>query len=191
MCVRPVGHGSPGRAEWRRIAGWEPAARRRVHADQGEWSSLAGKAASNSSAMPGLPSSPGASNSAGDDARVRWQDTVLCVPVPRVPCSRGCSRRCCPGQPSWPRPARCRSSGSVPTAYGTHLPRNGTRTQPGPETRRGSKRNGITSRPATGLAAAGHVTAEPKGLCGPGRRGPGRPDAGERRAAPGLRRDRR
>jgi hypothetical protein len=24
MCVRPVGHGPPGRSEWRRIAGWDP-----------------------------------------------------------------------------------------------------------------------------------------------------------------------
>ena len=54
-----------------------------------------------------------------------------------------------------PRPARCRSSGSVPSTDGTHLPKAGTRTQPGPETRRGSKRNGITSRPATGLAPVG------------------------------------
>ena len=73
-----------------------PAARRRVRADQGNGRPLAGKAASNSSVMPGLPSSPGASNSEGDDARVRWQDAVICVPVPRVPCLRGCSRRCCP-----------------------------------------------------------------------------------------------
>ena len=162
MCVRPVGRGPPGRSEWRRIAGWDPPLDGACALTR-EWSSLAGKAASNSSVMPGLPSSPGVSNSEGDDARVRWQDAVICVPVPRVPCLRGRSRRCCPGQPSWPRPARCRSSGSVPSAYGTRLPRNGTRTQPGPETRRGSKRNGITSRPATGLAAAGQVTAGPKG----------------------------
>ena len=79
--------------------------------------------------MPGLPSSPGASNSEGDDAHARWQDAVICVPVPRVPGLRGCSRRCCPGQPSWPRPARCRSSGSVPSAYGTR-PRPGMGHQP-------------------------------------------------------------
>src|ERR1700728_4735826 len=82
--------------------------------------------------MPGLPSSSGISNSEGNGARVHWQDVVICVPVPKVPCLPGGSRHCCPGQPS-PRPARCRSSGSVPSAFGTHLPRNGTRTSLGPK----------------------------------------------------------
>jgi hypothetical protein len=43
-----------------------------------EYSSL-GKTAPDSSVMPGLASNPGISNSEGDDARVRWQDAVICV----------------------------------------------------------------------------------------------------------------
>jgi hypothetical protein len=55
---------------------------------------------------------------------------------------------------------------------------------------RGSKRNGITSRPATGLAPLGQALAAPRGRCGPRGRGLGRPD-GDRRATRGRRCHRR
>ena len=59
---------------------------------------------------------------------------------------------------SWPRPARCRSSGSVPSADGTRLPGNGTRTRPGPGMRRGSNEewDQFTSRDWPGPGGPGH-----------------------------------
>jgi hypothetical protein len=74
MRARPMGRGPPRRSERRRIARWDPppdGAR-----SPGQYPPLAGNAAPSNSAMPGLPSSPGISNSEGDDARVRWQDAV-------------------------------------------------------------------------------------------------------------------
>jgi hypothetical protein len=70
MCVRPVGRGTPGRSEWRRIAGWDPPLDGACALTR-EYPPLAGMAASNGSAMPGAPSRQDASNSEGDRARVR------------------------------------------------------------------------------------------------------------------------
>ena len=74
MRVPPVGRGPPGRSEWRRIAGWDPPLDGACALTR-EWSSLAGKAASDTSAMPRLPSSQGISNSEGNDARLLRKGT--------------------------------------------------------------------------------------------------------------------
>jgi hypothetical protein len=72
MRMRPVARGPPGRSKWRRMAGLDPPLDGAYRLTR-EYSSL-GKAAPNSSIMPGPASSPGTSNSEGDVARVRWQD---------------------------------------------------------------------------------------------------------------------
>lgn len=53
MCVRPAGRGPAGRSAWRRTAGWGPPLDGACALTRGI-PALAGKAASNGSAMPGL-----------------------------------------------------------------------------------------------------------------------------------------
>ncbi len=110
------------------------------------------------------------SNSEGDDARVRWQDAV---PTSRYPRSLAYVAAA----------AVCTSSTvlrNAPVQADEH-PSLG-------RLARGSKRNGISSRPATVLAPVGQDAAGPQGPGAPRGGGPGRPDAGGRRAARGLRR---
>ncbi len=119
------------------------AARRRVRADQGMVVPWLERPRRIAPPCPGSSRTPGASNSEGDDAHARQQDAVICVPVPRSLAYMAVAAVAVP--------VSLRGAGQhavvLPDQFHRLMRRTPAqerdKTQPGPETTRGSKRNGI------------------------------------------------